>query len=157
MNMNWGSRFIELKSHARHGVSNHRQIYRLFDRLFMFRDVANSFARGPHYWHQLTLILTWISNHGSSEAWAGLTCHFSNFNSCTMKFKKWIHNFTTHFAYNSSPILRLKFTTLPSPEPWRVELSKISAKHIHPLHPAVIGLMWILLRAAQTIGAVTSI
>ena len=45
------------------------------------------------YWHGLTLIPAWISNHTSSKLWAEITYPYPNFNGCTVEVWEWISNF----------------------------------------------------------------
>ena len=54
-------------------------------------------ALGPFYWHGLTLITAWISNHMLSNLWDEITFPFSNFNGATVDVLKWISNFSPHF------------------------------------------------------------
>ena len=42
-------------------------------------------AFGPLYWHGLTLILAWISNHMPSNMWDEIVYLFLNFNSYTVE------------------------------------------------------------------------
>ena len=39
----------------------------------------------PFYWHGLTLISAWISNHMPSKVWNGITYPSLNFNGCTVE------------------------------------------------------------------------
>ena len=39
----------------------------------------------PFYWHGLTLIPAWISNHMPNKMWDDITYPFLNFNSCTVE------------------------------------------------------------------------
>ena len=38
----------------------------------------------PFYWHVLTIIPAWISNHMPSKVWDEITYPFLNFNGCTI-------------------------------------------------------------------------
>ena len=49
------------------------------------------------YWHGLTLIPAWISNHKHIKAWDEITYPFPNFNGCTVEVWEWICNFTPHY------------------------------------------------------------
>ena len=40
---------------------------------------------GPFYYHGLTLISAWISNHMPSKVWDEITYSFLNFNGCTVE------------------------------------------------------------------------
>ena len=40
---------------------------------------------GHFYWHGLTLISAWISNHLSGKVWDDITYPFLNFNGCTVE------------------------------------------------------------------------
>ena len=42
-------------------------------------------ACGTFYYHGLTLIPAWISNHMSSKVWDEITYSFLNFNGCTVE------------------------------------------------------------------------
>ena len=44
------------------------------------------------YYHGLTLIPAWISNHMSSKVWDEITYPFPNFNGCTVEVWEWISN-----------------------------------------------------------------
>ena len=50
--------------------------------------------QGLFYLHQLTLILTWISNFMFYKVWDEITYSFLNFNSETVDMWEWISNFT---------------------------------------------------------------
>ena len=56
-----------------------------------------SMTLGPLYWHVLTLIPTWISNHILSNVWDEITYRFSNFNGATVEVWEWICNFIPLF------------------------------------------------------------
>ena len=53
---------------------------------------------GPFYWHGLTLIPAWISNHIHPKVWAEITYPFLNFNSVTVEVWEWISNLIPHFT-----------------------------------------------------------
>ena len=42
-------------------------------------------TRGPFYYHGLTLIPAWISNHMPCKVWDEITYQFLNFNDCTVE------------------------------------------------------------------------
>ena len=42
-------------------------------------------TRAPFYYHGLTLIPAWISNHIHFELWDEITYPFLNFNGCTVE------------------------------------------------------------------------
>ena len=52
---------------------------------------------GPFYWHGLTLIPAWTSNHMPHKVWDEITYPFLNFNSCTVEVLEGISNFIPHF------------------------------------------------------------
>ena len=49
------------------------------------------------YWHGLTLIPAWISNHMLSKVWDEITYPYPNFNGRTVEVWEWISNFITHY------------------------------------------------------------
>ena len=51
-------------------------------------------SRGPFYWHGLTLIPAWISNHMPCKVSDEIICPFPNFNGCTVEVWEWVSNFT---------------------------------------------------------------
>ena len=54
-------------------------------------------ASDSFYWHGLTLILVWISNHIPRKVWDEIAYPFPNFNSYTIEVWEWISNFIPHF------------------------------------------------------------
>ena len=48
---------------------------------------------GPFYWHSLTLIPAWISNHTYHWMWDEITYPFPNFNGATVEVWEWVSNF----------------------------------------------------------------
>ena len=52
---------------------------------FRIISVSKSQSCGPFYYHGLTLIPTWISNHMPSKVWDEITYPFLNFKSCTVE------------------------------------------------------------------------
>ena len=50
-------------------------------------------SRGAFYYHGLTFIPAWISNHMPSEVWDEITYPFSNVNGATVEIWEWISNF----------------------------------------------------------------
>ena len=55
---------------------------------------------GPFYWHGLTLISAWVSNHMPGKVCDELTYPFLNFNGCTVEVWEWIINLIPHFIMN---------------------------------------------------------
>ena len=55
-------------------------------------------CKGSFYWHGLTFIPTWISNHILYKAWDDITHPFQNFNGETIEIWEWISNFISHFT-----------------------------------------------------------
>ena len=51
------------------------------------------FIAGPCYWHGLTSISAWISNHTHSKVRNEIIYPFPNFNSFTVEVWEWISNF----------------------------------------------------------------
>ena len=49
------------------------------------RDIAQGTIWAPFYWHGLTLIPAWISNHLPGKVWDEITYPFLNFNGCTVE------------------------------------------------------------------------
>ena len=47
--------------------------------------VGDNKSQDPSYWHLLTLIPAWISNHMPFIIWGEITYPFPNFNGCTLK------------------------------------------------------------------------
>ena len=66
------------------------------------------FSCGPFYWHGLTLIPAWISNHMPSKVWGEITYPFPNFNGCTVEVWEWINHFTFYNGCNYASVLGLK-------------------------------------------------
>ena len=72
----------------------------------LFHSIANSLFtvlgfvihnnQDPFYWHGLTSISAWVSNHMSNKLWDEVTYPFPNFNSCTVEVLEWIDNFIPH-------------------------------------------------------------
>ena len=54
--------------------------------------------RDHFYWHGLSLISAWISNHMPDKVWDEITYPFSNFNCAAVEVWEWISNFTPHFT-----------------------------------------------------------
>ena len=54
--------------------------------------------RGPFYWHGLTLIPAWISNHIHYKMWNEITSPFPIFNGATVEVWEWRSNFIPHFT-----------------------------------------------------------
>ena len=54
-------------------------------------------AWGPFYWHGLTVIPAWISNHMPCKVWDEIIYTFLNFNGCTVEVWEWISNFIPYF------------------------------------------------------------
>ena len=54
--------------------------------------------RVSFYYHDLTLIPAWISNHMCSKVWDEITDPFPNFTGGTIKVWEWISNFIPHFV-----------------------------------------------------------
>ena len=52
---------------------------------------------GPLYWHGLTLILTWMSNHIYSNVRGGIIYPFPNANGAAVKVWEWIRDFIPCF------------------------------------------------------------
>ena len=55
---------------------------------------------GSFYYHELTLIPAWISNHMPSKVYEEITYPFPNFNSVTIEVWQWIDNFITLYIMN---------------------------------------------------------
>ena len=53
-------------------------------------------SRGSFYWHGLTLIPIWISDHMPSKVWGEIISPFANVNGCTVEVCEWISNFISH-------------------------------------------------------------
>ena len=51
----------------------------------MSSHILLCFTCGPFYWHGLTLIPAWISNHTLSKVWEEITYPSLNFNGCTVE------------------------------------------------------------------------
>ena len=47
----------------------------------------------PLYWHELTLMPSWISNHMSSKGWYAIVYRFLNFNGCRAEVWEYISGF----------------------------------------------------------------
>ena len=62
------------------------------------------------YWHDLTFIPAWITNHISGQVWDEITYPFPNFNAATVEVWEWISTFTPHFILSviTYPCLNLK-------------------------------------------------
>ena len=73
-------------------------------------------TRGLFYWHGVTLIPRWISNHMPSKVWGEITYLYPNFNSCA--FEVW--NVTLHFIKNVITLstLRIKLIHVNKRSPW---------------------------------------
>ena len=52
----------------------------------------------PFYYHGLTQISTWISNHIRYNMRGGITYPLPNFNGATVEVWEWISNFIPHFT-----------------------------------------------------------
>ena len=52
---------------------------------------------GSLYWHGLTLIPAWLSNHTPNKVWDEIVYPFPNFNGATIEVWEWIRNSTPHF------------------------------------------------------------
>ena len=52
------------------------------------------------YWHGLTLIPVWISNHMPSKMWDEITYPFPNFNGINVAVWVWIRNFNPQLVMN---------------------------------------------------------
>ena len=67
-------------------------------RIYALRWVKAVAAMGLFYWHGLTLIPAWISNHMPSKVWEEIIYPFPNFNGCIVEVWEEISNFVTHFS-----------------------------------------------------------
>ena len=56
----------------------------------------------PFYWHGLTLISAWISNHMPNKSRDEITYPFANFNGATVEVWEWLSNFTPYFVMDMS-------------------------------------------------------
>ena len=54
---------------------------------------------GPFYWHGLTIIPSWISNHMPVKAMDEIIYQFPNFNGWTIEVWEWLINFTPPYIW----------------------------------------------------------
>ena len=85
----WGSLVLFCNSYTIHKLTLHKVTeYQQY-----VRENQKTIS-SPFYWHGITLIPAWISNHMSNKVWYEITYPFLNFNCISYE---WISNFTPHF------------------------------------------------------------
>ena len=68
---------------------------------------------GPFYYHGLTLIPAWITNHLPGKVWDEITYPFLNFNGATVEVWEWISNIIPHFIMDVLLLIHAEIKVKP--------------------------------------------